>query len=145
MRYLIAFVFVLGLMAVGVPRAAEPPLGVSTSDVAAIRETISRQIAAFRRDDGEAAFGLATTGIRGTFQTAENFMSMVRQGYPSVYRPREVEFRDLVALEGRIVQTVLVVGPDGKAMLAFYPMQRQPDGRWLTDGCWLVAVPEQTT
>jgi hypothetical protein len=143
MRNLFASVFIL---IVGTAAsAADLPQGVTVNDVAAIRDTISRQIAAFRRDDGEAAFGLATAGIRGTFQTAENFMTMVRQGYPSVYRPSEVEFRDLLTVEGRIVQTVLVVGPDGKAMLAFYPMQRQDDGRWLTDGCWLVAVPEQTT
>jgi hypothetical protein len=45
-------------------------------------------------------------------------MSMVRAGYQPVYRPREVEFRDLVPLKGRWTQRVLVVRPDGVPVVA---------------------------
>ena len=47
-------------------------------------------------------------------------------------------FLEIVALGDRQVQKVLVVGPDGKAVIAMYPMQRQRDGSWRTDGCMLV-------
>ena len=68
-------------------------------------------------------------------------MSMVRAGYKPVYRPREVEFRDLVPVEGRWTQRVLVVGPDGVPVVAQYVMEKQPDGSWRIDGC----VFEQST
>lgn len=142
-RWLLALVLLLTLpWAVA---AQDMPSGITTKDKATIRDLIERQIAAFRRDDGEAAFGLASPGIRATFGTAERFMSMVREGYKAVYRPREVEFRELLIENGRYVQSVLVVGPDGVAMLALYPMQRQRDGRWLIDGCWLIPAPDAAT
>ena len=51
-------------------------------------------------------------------------MSMVRASYQAVYRPREVEFRDLVPVEGRWTQRVLVVGPDGVPVVAQYVMEK---------------------
>ena len=55
-------------------------------------------------------------------------MAMARRGYPAVYRPRAVQFRDLLAAEGdRLTQRVLVIGPDGVPVVASYRMQRQPD------------------
>jgi hypothetical protein len=71
-------------------------------------------------------------------------MRMVREGYQPVHRPRAVEFRDLVPLEGLWTQRVLFVGPDGVPVIARYPMQRQPDGSWRIDGCVLERVPEET-
>ena len=38
---------------------------------------------------------------------------------------------------------VYVVGPDGKPALAVYEMQRQPDGSWRINGCWLTPAPDQ--
>jgi hypothetical protein len=70
---------------------------------------------------------------------------MVRGGYPPVYRPREIEFRDLVEQGGRLTQRVLLVGPDGGVVIAHYFMQRQPDGSWRIDGCVLKGANEFTT
>ena len=112
---------------------------VSDADRAAIRDVIGRQVEAFRRDDGEAAFGLASPAIRHMFGTAEIFMDMVRQGYQPVYRPRVFDFREIVSLHGQITQKVHVVGPDGRPVTAFYPMTRLPDGTWRIDGCFLQA------
>ncbi len=109
----------------------------------AIRGVISQQMAAFQRDDGGAAFSYASPGIRARFgDSPASFMEMVRSGYPSVYRPLEVEFREL-SLEGAIaIQEVYVIGPDGRASLALYRMERQPDGSWRIDGVRLVELPE---
>ena len=113
-------------------------------DAAAIRAVISDQLAAFRRDDGEAAFAFAAPAIREKFGDAANFLRMVREGYGPVYRPREVEFGALSAEDGRLVQRVLLVGPDGVPVTALYFMERQPDGSWKISGCVLTAAADKT-
>ena len=80
--------------------------------------------------------------IQGMFGSAEIFMDMVRQGYQPVYRPRAFDFREIVELHGQPAQTVDVIGPDGKPVIAVYPMRQLPDGTWRIDGCFLQA-PDQ--
>lgn len=111
------------------------------ADRQAIRAVIERQLQAFLRDDGTAAFSYATPSIQGIFQSPENFMAMVKNGYQPVYRPQAVTFRDIIDLHGAPAQRVLVVGPDGVPVIAVYPMQRMPDGTWLINGCYLLAYP----
>jgi len=94
---------------------------------------------------GAAAFGFASPGIREHFGTAENFMRMVRSGYQPVYRPREVQFGTIATVNGDIVQRVELIGPDGKPALALYVMQRQPDGNWKINGCFLTTSEQRTT
>lgn len=137
MRRLLAGLAVLGLLWATTPAAAGALDGVGAADRGQIRSVIESQLAAFQRDDGAAAFGFAAPSIRRMFGTAESFMSMVRSGYAPVYRPREVEFRDLIDLDGRLTQRVLLVGPDGQVVVAHYFMERQPDGSWRIAGCVL--------
>ena len=111
---------------------------ITADDRRAIRAVIEDQLAAFRRDDGPAAFAHATARIQARFQTPEIFMRMVRGGYQPVYRPRLVEFRDIFEWHGLPTQRVYLVGPDGVPVIALYPMERQPDGTWKIDGCTLV-------
>jgi len=136
---LLAFLL-LALAAAGTAGAQDAAL--SDVDRAAIRDVIGRQVEAFRRDDGEVAFGFASPTIRGMFGTAEVFMDMVRQGYQPVYRPRVFDFREIVDLHGQPAQKVHVVGPDGRPVTAFYPMTHLPDGSWRIDGCFLQAPDE---
>ena len=106
-------------------------------DRAAIRAVIERQLEALRQDDAASAFALASPEIQAKFQTPERFLTMVRTSYQPVYRPRQVMFRDLTTLGSQPTQAVLLVGPDGVPVMAFYPMQQQPDGL-LEDG-WLLS------
>jgi hypothetical protein len=106
----------------------------------AIHKVIQAQIEAFQRDDAAAAFALASPGIQEQIGTAENFLEMVRMGYEPVYRPRQYRFLDLIRAEGQVVQKVIVIGPDGLAVMAVYPMVRLKDGSWRTDGCVLVPL-----
>ena len=115
---------------------------VSDADRAAIRQVIEAQVDAFRRDDGDAAFGLASPSIQGMFGSPEIFMDMVRQGYQPVYRPRAFDFREIVTLHGQPAQKVHVIGPDGRPVTAIYPMRQLPDGTWRIDGCFLQAPEE---
>jgi hypothetical protein len=134
----------LGLLAVlaAFPALAQP--AVSEADRSTIRDIIRSQVEAFRRDDGEAAFGYASPTIRGLFGTSDVFMDMVRQGYRPVYRPRVFDFAEIVSLHGQITQKVHVIGPDGRPVTAFYPMTRLPDGTWRIDGCYLQAPEDRS-
>jgi hypothetical protein len=134
-RFLAFFGLMLGL-------AFSAQAQVSPSDQEAIRDVIQRQVDAFRRDDGEAAFGLASPAIRVMFGNPDVFMDMVRQGYQPVYRPQVFEFREIVDLHGLPTQKVHVIGPDGRPVTAFYPMAQQPDGSWRIEGCYLQTPDE---
>ncbi len=124
---------------------AEEPGTPSAPDQQAIRGVIEAQLGAFRRDDGMAAFSYASPVIREKFGTPENFMAMVRGSYAAVYRPRQVEFRETRTMAGQTAQAVRFVGPDGKAVLAIYTMERQPDGGWRIGGVYLVEIAEAET
>jgi len=118
---------------------------VPGADAGAIRQVIEAQIAAFRRDDAEGAFALATPGIRAAFGTAQNFLEMVRTSYAVVYRPRSVQFEAPVVVDGEVVQAVRMTDAEGRAWIALYPMQKQADGSWKTNGCQLGRVAGRET
>lgn len=99
-------------------------------------------MSAFRADDGPRAFSHAAPGIQTMFGGPDNFMNMVRRGYQQVYRPSAVEFRDLTADGATLVQRVYVIGPDGKAAIARYFMQQQPDGAWKISGVVMEAIED---
>ena len=124
--------------------AAAEEAAPSAGDAAAIRQVIEGQLAAFQRDDGAAAFAYASPDVQTKFHDPDTFMQMVKSGYRPVYRPQEVEFRDLVLHEGTPIQEVLVVGPDGLPVMAIYFMEQQPDGSWRINGCTLVKAPDQS-
>lgn len=111
--------------------------GVPPGDARAMREVVQAQLDAFQKDDAAAAFSLATPAIRETFGTAERFLAMVRTSYAAVYRPGNVAFEAPFSIEGQVVQPVRLTDTEGRAWLALYPMQRQPDGMWRTNGCQL--------
>ena len=55
-----------------------------------------------------------------------------------VYQPAAVRFRDVMQFGDDVVQQVQVTDRSGAVWLAYYAMQRQPDGSWRTSGCRLV-------
>ncbi len=117
--------------------AQEP---VAPEDARAVRATIEAQLEAFRRDDAVRAFALATPGIRATFGNAVAFMHMVRREYAAVYRPGSVSFEAPVYIRRELIQAVRITDSAGRLWLALYPMQKQHDGRWLTNGCELTPL-----
>jgi hypothetical protein len=42
-------------------------------------------------------------------------------------------------VQGVPTQPVFLIGPDGVPVTAMYMMQKQPDGVWKIDGCYLNA------
>jgi DNA-binding transcriptional LysR family regulator len=129
--------FLAALLLVFAPHFAPAQEAVPPEDARAVRAVIEEQLEAFRRDDAARAFSLATPGIRATFGDAETFMDMVRRSYAVVYRPSSVAFDAPLVIGGELVQPVRLTDSEGRAWLAIYPMQRQPDGSWRTNGCQL--------
>jgi len=117
----------------------------SGPDVAAVREVIEAQLDAFKRDDAQRAFSFASPAIRSQFGTAQNFMEMVRTQYSPVYRPRSVKFEAFQIVDEQVVQPVRIADSEGQAWVAFYVMQRQPDGNWRIGGCQLARLTERET
>ncbi len=110
----------------------------------AIRSVISKQIEAFRQDDGAEAFALASPNIQKKYGNADLFMEIVKTRYRPVYRPKRVQFLELAEGEGQIVQKVLLTISDQETVLALYPMIKV-DGTWRIDGCFLRDAPGEET
>ncbi len=141
----VARIFLLALL-VAMPRLASAedlPSTLSSPEQAAIRQVIQAQLDAFQRDDAEAAYSHATPTIRAKFGDARNFLQMVKTGYTPVYRPQSVAFSKLVDTEYGPDQILRLIGPDGIAYTAHYMMQKQPDGTWMINGCYLTRAEDQ--
>lgn len=143
-RAIILAGIMIGFLAPG-SGAAQDDHGIGADQQAVFKQIIQSQIAAFQRDDGIAAFSFAAPGIRSRFGTPDNFMHMVRSGYPAVYRPRGVAFMEARLKDGRPYQAVRFVGPDGRGVIALYEMQKQPDGSWKIAGVYLVPIDDRTS
>ncbi len=98
------------------------------ADETAIRSVISSQIEAFLADDFEAAFNMASPTIQDIFKTPEQFGMMVREGYPMVWRPADVQFLSVDEINGTLWQTVLVQDGKGAQYLLGYEMIEGPEG-----------------
>jgi Domain of unknown function (DUF4864) len=141
MRVVLRFCFALLLLAGAASRAAD----VGDEDRAQIKSVIERQLAAFARDDADAAFGFASPGIQRQFGSADTFMAMVRSDYRAVYRPRSVSFGALEHVENNLVQIVDLIGPGGEGMRALYIMERDSNGAWRINGVSLVPGTQKET
>jgi Domain of unknown function (DUF4864) len=106
-----------------------------------IRKTIQSQIDAFLADDFARAFTFASPNIQGIFGTPENFGAMVKNGYPMVYRPAEVEMGALREIAGNLWQRVRVVDQAGAAWFLDYMMVETPEG-WQINAVQLLPAPD---
>lgn len=115
--------------------------GTARADEAALRAVISSQIEAFLAEEVDRAYSFASPFIQRKFGTPETFGTMVREGYPMVWRPSDVTFLDAEVIAGKLWQSVLVRGPAGKAWIVDYEMVELEDG-WKINGVQVRAAPE---
>jgi len=87
-----------------------------------IEQVISEQIEAFLADDFETAFTYASPAIQGIFGTPDRFGEMVRNGYPMVWRPAEVEFLSVERRGRELWQNVLIRDAEGALHVLEYQM-----------------------
>ena len=115
---------------------------VSEAEAAEFQRIITSQLNAFSADDGAGAYAFATPMIQRLFPSPEVFLSMVKKGYPPVYRRQSYAFGQIGnEMGGQPTQHVTIIDANGKAWTALYAMQRQPDGSWKINGCQLVEAP----
>jgi hypothetical protein len=116
----------------------------AASDDAAIKTVIEDQLNAFAADNGAQAYSHAAPIVQGVFPTVDMFMTMVKKGYPPVYRNTErvygKSFEDGL---GRPAMRVVLTGADGKRYEAIYSMEKQADGSWKIAGCVVLVIPAQ--
>jgi Domain of unknown function (DUF4864) len=121
------------------PAKADMP---SAAETAEFQRIISEQIAAFNTDDGAKAYGFAAPMIQQSFPAPEAFMAMVKSGYPQVYRQKEFHFEEAIEdATGRPGQKVAITDLGGKSWIALYSMEKQADGTWRINGCYLLPAP----
>ncbi|UYV37743.1 DUF4864 domain-containing protein [Rhodobacteraceae bacterium D3-12] len=130
-RYLIALVMVFATMGGGSARAQG----------GGIEATVSGQIEAFRAGDFAAAFGYASPGIQGIFQTLENFGMMVRQGYGVLLNPADMQFLNAREEGGKLWQRVLYRDVHGEIHIFDYEMIKGPEG-WKIGAVNRVEMPK---
>lgn len=106
-----------------------------------IQSTIQNQITAFLADDFALAFTYASPTIKEVFGTADNFGRMVKEGYPMVYRPAEVEMLEMREVAGNLWQRVRILDQAGRAHYLDYMMVETPDG-WQINAVQLLTMPE---
>ena len=107
---------------------------------AAAQQTVERQLEAFLSGDDEAAYSHAAPNIKRMYPTRDAFMAMVRNLYAPVHRPQNYAFgKSEMQAPGRIKQSVLLLGPDGKDYEAVYTLELQEDGIFRITGVSLRA------
>lgn len=127
-----------GLYAVLLAAALAVP---AVAQEAPIQDTIQSQIEAFQADDFARAFTYASPTIKGMFGTPENFGAMVKQGYPMVYRPSEVQMMELREVAGNLWQRVRITDRAGAGWYLDYMMVETAEG-WQINAVQILPAPD---
>ena len=106
---------------------------------------IEQQIQAFRAGAHERAFSYASPGIQRMFRSTDNFTAMVKRGYQPIYGAREWRFGRSKAEGRRLLQEVMLTGPDGRSWVALYTMVQDADGKWRIGGVRIVPGNDLST
>lgn len=108
---------------------------------AAIEGVIQSQMEAFLADDVAGAFTYASPMIQNIFGSHQRFGVMVEQGYPMVWRHREVKFLELRMRGAHLWQKVLITDNAGNLHLLDYQMIEEA-GRWQINGVQILEMPQ---
>ena len=111
------------------------------ADETSIQTVIQSQITAFQQDDFATAFTYASPTIRQLFGTPERFGMMVRQGYPMVWRPGQVDFLPLKTEPNRTLQDVMITDQTGVVHMLRYTMI-EGEISWLINGVQVLRAPQ---
>ncbi len=107
----------------------------------AYKAIITHQLKAISQDDAATAYSEAAPNVQKIFPSPDIFMSMVRGGYPAVYRNKQFSFGEAgIDPSGRPFQKVEILGMDGVRYEGIYFMERQPDGSWKISGVVMAQV-----
>ncbi len=131
----------LTFQAAGVAAAAET--GPYTAETRGeLQSIITRQLAAFGREDATEAESFASPELRGRFPDPSGFFAMVKENYAALLKPRSTHFEETSDSPHGPLQKVTVVANDGTVWTAVYAFQRE-GGDWRISGCGLVKQESQ--
>lgn len=119
----------------GAAQLAEP-------DARAVRQVVEAQLEAFAADDAARGFSYASSSIQAQFGDANNFMAMVRSGYPMPVWPTAVSFfqpQVEVGTPATMTQLVQLRAREGSLWMATYVFERQTAAGWRISGCVVAA------
>jgi hypothetical protein len=122
----------IGLFLGGASAIAADAGGVEAQTV------IKRQLEAFQRGDANAAFALASPGMKETYSDPAKFMASVRSGETPFFNRRMTEFNSFAAQGDSAAQRVTLIDDASGVWNAIFKLTRQPDGTWLIDGVLLI-------
>ena len=131
-------VAMIGLL---VPAAAGAAV-LAEPDARAVRQVVEAQLEAFAADDAARAFSYASASIQAQFGDANNFMVMVRNGYPMMVRAATVSFFQAqveLGTQGTVTQPVQLRDREGRLWKATYLLERQTGAGWRISGCVVAA------
>ena len=119
----ISFIFALFILAAP----------IFAGDKEDIQATISRQLEAFQLDDFAKAFSYASPSIQSIFGGPDNFESMVKRGYPMVWKPGKVTFLSVDPYHHGMAQNIQIFDRNKKAHYLRYYMVKLGDS-WKISG-----------
>lgn len=107
---------------------AEPKLRKPTdAERKAAITSIEAQLKAFRDDDYVKATKYQSSGLRGNFDTPDDFRRMMRQSYPQFANYKSVSFGEALCSEkGEVLRiNATITGQDGVTVRGIYIMVRE--------------------
>jgi hypothetical protein len=131
----VALIGLLMPTAAGAAVLAEP-------DAGAVRQVVETRLEAFAVNDAARAFSYASASIQAQFGDANNFMAMVRSGYPMVVRAAAVAFFQVQVEMGTpptVKQPVQLRDREARLWKATYLLVRQAGAGWRISGCVVAA------
>lgn len=115
--------------------------GPAKAQDADIEAVIANQLDAFKADDFARAFTFASPNIKRIFGSAERFGQMVRNGYPMVWRPADVQFIGQEPSGASVLQTLRI--EDGEGAMHFLEYEMIPtDQGWQINGVRFIPAPD---
>ncbi len=136
---------ILSVGLAGSPAAADSP-AAGTVQPSSMRDElqsiITRQLAAFGREDAVEAESFASPQLRDRFPDPSGFLAMVKENYGALVKPRSTHFGETSDSPHGPLQKVTVVASDGTVWTAIYIFERV-EGGWRISGCGLIKQESQ--
>ena len=85
---------------------------VGAKDAKAIQSVVRSQLQALAEDDAPKAFSLATPGVQSTVGSPDDFLQIIKEDYPPIYRHRSATFSAPEMINGKIISVVRLTDPD---------------------------------
>ena len=108
-----------------------------------VRNIISSQIEAFKENNVEKAYTFAAPNIQSQFSNPKVFGLMVKNGYPTIWRPKSFKFTKFQELGNKSIQRVLFQSYDGSLETYDYILEKYDD-LWKIAGVLTINLAGET-